>query len=147
VLIVAPEPLDSSDAQRLIAELDAFLTELYPPEDNFLELPSADVFLVARDEGVAVGCGAVRFIDGTTAEIKRMYVSPAARGAGIGHRLLTDLESFAVDAGATRLVLETGERQLDALALYERFGFTVIPCFGEYAASKTSVCLEKTLLS
>jgi GNAT superfamily N-acetyltransferase len=140
------EPLDGPEAQRLIAELDAHLQALYPPDENFLELPTADLFLVARLDGAAVGCGAVRFIDAETAEVKRMYVAPRARRAGVGRKLLDELEAFARASGAARLVLETGERQQEALALYERGGFAMIPCFGEYAASKSSRCFEKVLL-
>jgi putative acetyltransferase len=145
VVTIGPEPLDSDDARALITELDDFLTALYPPEDNFLELPTADVFLVARIGGDAVGCGAVRFIEPGVAEVKRMYVRPAARGNGIARQMLGALEAFAVESGARRLVLETGELQLEALALYEGFGFELIPCFGEYASSKTSRCYEKPL--
>jgi GNAT superfamily N-acetyltransferase len=145
VLTVAAEPLDSAEARRLIGELDAHLAGLYPPEENFLSLPVADIFLIARVDGQAVGCGAVRFIDETTAEVKRMYVAPPARGAGVAWRMLSELEAFARGKGATRLVLETGERQPEAIALYERAGFTLIPCFGEYASSKSSRCFEKLL--
>lgn len=145
MLTIARERLDSADARELIGELDDLLTALYPPEDNFLELPTADVFLVARIGGEAAGCGAVRFIGPDVAEVKRMYVRPSARRNGIARQLLAALETFAVEAGARRLVLETGELQHEALALYEGFGFTRIPCFGEYASSKTSRCYEKLL--
>ena len=142
---IAPEPLDSDDARALISALDDYLISLYPPEDNFLELPSADLFLVARIDGVPVGCGAVRFVDPDTAEVKRMYVAPEARGSGVARELLAMLESFAIERGARRLVLETGDRQHAAMALYGRFGFSQIACFGEYASSKTSLCYEKVL--
>lgn len=145
MLTISPEPLDSDAARRLIAELDAYLNSLYPPEDNFVDLPSADVFLVARDDGEPVGCGAVRLLDAGTAEVKRMYASPSVRGTGVAWRLLQQLETFARERGAERLVLETGPRQLDAIALYERSGFTVIPCWGEYASGNNSVCYEKRL--
>jgi GNAT superfamily N-acetyltransferase len=146
VLTIAPEPLDSADARWLIGELDDHLNSLYPPEDNFTELPVADLFLIARIDGAPAGCGAVRFIDPTTAEVKRMYVAPAARGNGVGRQLLENLEAFARAQGAERLVLETGPRQLEALALYERAGFTVTPCWGEYAHGNNSICYEKPLL-
>ena len=143
MLTISAEALGSVDGRRLIAELDDHLRSLYPPEENFLELPHADVFLVARLDGSAVGCGAVRFIDPTTAEVKRMYVAPSARRTGVGRMILTELETFARARGATLLVLETGVRQTEAIALYERFGFTPVPCFGEYASSPSSRCFEK----
>lgn len=143
VLTVGPEPLESVDARRLIAELDAHLSALYPPEENFFELPIADVFLIARLDGDPVGCGAIRFLDPTTAEVKRMYVAPSARGTGVGRAILSELELFAVGRGASRLVLETGVHQPAAIAMYERAGFGLIPCFGQYATSKSSRCFEK----
>jgi putative acetyltransferase len=145
VLTIDDEPLDSADARRLIGELDDHLNSLYPPEDNFTSLPVADAFLIARLDSVAVGCGAVRFIDGATAEVKRMYVAPSARGAGIGRRILDALESFARSRGAQRLVLETGPLQSEALALYHRAGFVTTPCWGEYVNGKNSICFEKQL--
>ncbi|MEY2402479.1 MAG: putative acetyltransferase [Acidimicrobiaceae bacterium] len=145
MLTIAPEPLDSADARRLISELDAHLNSLYPPEDNFTDLPTADVFLIARLDDVAVGCGAVRFLDADTAEVKRMYVAPAARGDGVGRQLLDELEQFARGRGAQRLVLETGPLQVEALALYERAGFAPTPCWGDYAHGNNSICYEKLL--
>jgi GNAT superfamily N-acetyltransferase len=75
-----------------------------------------------------------------------MYVAPEMRGRGIGRALLARLEAEARTLGLTRLVLETGTRQAEALALYGRAGFTAIPAYGEYAGSPgTSVCLAKAL--
>jgi ribosomal protein S18 acetylase RimI-like enzyme len=104
-------------------------------------------FLVAYvpDVGSAVGCGAVRRIDEVTAEIKRMYVAPAGRGCGIGKQVLAELEAEARRLGVRRLVLETGPRQPEALALYRGAGFTEIPLFGEYVGSEFSICMEKVL--
>jgi ribosomal protein S18 acetylase RimI-like enzyme len=75
-----------------------------------------------------------------------MYVAREARGRGIGRAVLDRLEAEARTLGLARLVLETGTRQLEALALYRRAGFTEIPAYGEYAASAaTSVCMAKEL--
>ena len=102
---------------------------------------------MAYADGAPVGCGAVRLLDGDDAEVKRMYVVPSARGRGVGRALLAALESEARSLGAGRLVLETGIRQTEALALYRRAGFVDIPAYGEYAASPgTSVCLAKGLV-
>jgi GNAT superfamily N-acetyltransferase len=151
-LSIASEPFDSSDAKRLIAALDAGLAELYPPEQRFGPNLKAQhleggrgTFLVARDGGRAVGCGAIRLIDATSAEVKRMYVEPDQRGRGVGRAVLARLEAAAAQLGARRLVLETGTHSPEALALYGRAGFTQIDCWGEYATSPTSVCLEKKL--
>lgn len=145
MLTIDPEPLDSADARRLIDQLDAHLHSMYPPEDNFTELPTADAFLIAREDGRAVGCGAVRFIDAGVAEVKRMYVAPDARGTGVGRRIMEELEAFVRSKGAHRLVLETGPKQLAAIALYEGFGFERTDCWGEYVHSNSSVCYAKPL--
>ena len=151
-LSIAAEPFDSRDAQRLVAALDEGLAELYLPEQRFgpnlkpapLEA-GRGTFLVARDDGRAVGCGAIRLIDPRTAEVKRMYVEPDQRGKGVGRAVLARLDAAARQMGAKRLVLETGIRSPEALALYRGAGFKQIACWGEYATSPTSVCMEKIL--
>ena len=81
-----------------------------------------------------------------TAEIKRMYVAPSARGGGLGRRLLDALEAEAHALGAHQLVLETGTRQTAAIALYRASGFEPIPLYGEYRKSPdTSLCMAKPL--
>jgi putative acetyltransferase len=151
-LTVAPEPFDSVDSRRLIAALDAELGALYPPEQRFGPNFKADqieggrgTFLIARHGGRAVACGAIRLLDETTAEVKRMYSEPPLRGTGVGRAVLESLEAVASDLGVRRLVLETGVHQHAAIALYTRAGFTQVDCWGEYAASPTSVCYEKNL--
>ncbi len=144
--------LDDPDAARLIAALNAELTERYPEQwathfrlDAEEVSPGRGVFLVACEDGRAVGCGALRKLDATEAEIKRMYSVPEARGRGVGGAVLAELESHARQLGVLRLVLETGVRQPEAQALYRRHGFSQIPKFGEYADSPLSVCMAKEL--
>jgi len=140
-------------AQTLIAALNAELSARYPePGATHFRLDASEVaqgegaFLVALDGTTSVGCGAVRRLGPRTGEIKRMYVIPAMRGRGIGLTILAALEGEARALGLTRLVLETGIRQTEAIALYERAGFTRIPPFGEYVSSAaTSVCMAKEL--
>jgi putative acetyltransferase len=151
-LSITAEPFDSPDAKRLIAALDAGLAKLYPPEQRFGPNLKAQhlqdgrgTFLVARDGEQAVGCGAIRLIDAKTAEVKRMYVEPDQRGRGVGRAVLASLEAAARELGAQRLVLETGIYSKDALGLYRGAGLEQIECWGEYATSPTSVCLEKKL--
>jgi putative acetyltransferase len=152
-LSIATEPFDSDDARRLIAALDAGLAELYPPEQRFGPNLKAEhlegghgTFLVARDGDRAVGCGAIRLLDPTTAEAKRMYVEPDQRGKGVGRAVLAGLEAAAIQLGVRRLVLETGIYQDAALSFYRRAGFTQVDCWGEYASSPTSICFEKRLV-
>jgi GNAT superfamily N-acetyltransferase len=147
------EGLDGEAARSLIPKLNAELSAVYPePGANHFGLSPAEVapgqgtFLVAYRGDRPVGCGAVRLIDPVTAELKRMYVEPKGRGEGIGRALVEALESEARQLGAKRLVLETGIRQVAAVALYERCGFAAIPLYGEYCLSpETSLCLGKTL--
>jgi putative acetyltransferase len=151
-LVISPAPLTSAEARALIAALNAELAARYPEEgalhfrlDEAEVAPGQGAFLVAYRGGDPVGCGAVRRATETTAEVKRMYVAPSARGLGVGRRLLDALEAEARTLGATRLLLETGTRQQEAIRLYERAGFTPIAPFGEYVGSPVSMCLAKDL--
>ncbi|MEO6028197.1 MAG: GNAT family N-acetyltransferase [Candidatus Binatia bacterium] len=146
------ESLESVVARELITSLNAELLGRYPEEgathfrlDPTEVGPGRGAFLVAYRTDAAIGCGAVRRIEEGVAEIKRMYVVPAARRGGVAATILTGLEAEARMLGATRLVLETGERQPEAVALYRRAGFVVIPRFGEYVDSPLSLCMAKAL--
>lgn len=146
VVLEPSSPVDP-EAARLIFELNAYLDDLYHPDDNHFRLDTDEVsgdrgaFFLARLDGEPVGCGAVRILDEGRAEVKRMYVRPEARGAGVGRAILERLEREARERGATELVLEMGDNQPDARALYESFGFVPIPCFGAYLATPNSQCL------
>jgi putative acetyltransferase len=151
-VVIAAEDFDSDDARRLIDELDGGLAQLYTPEQRFGPNFNATqiaggrgTFLIARLDGKAVGCGAFRVLDDTTAEVKRMYVEPELRGRRVGRAVLDALEQHARDLGVQRLVLETGVHQHAAIALYTRAGFTQCNCWGEYTTSPTSVCYEKAI--
>jgi putative acetyltransferase len=142
----------SPGARALIEALDAELLSRYPePGTDHFELDAAEVapgrgaFLVASRAGEAVGCGALRCIEPGSGEIKRMYVSPPARGAGVGRVVLAALEAEARALGLERLVLETGVRQPEAIALYERAGFSRIGRFGDYEEQPLSVFMSKDL--
>jgi GNAT superfamily N-acetyltransferase len=148
--VALPHP----DAETLIAELNAELTAQYPePGATHFRLdahevgPGRGVFLIARVGGELAGCGAIRLLDDDdeAAEIKRMYTRPARRGNGVARAVLTALEKKASELGAAQVVLETGERQTEALALYERAGYARIAAFGEYVDSPLSVCMGKSI--
>jgi putative acetyltransferase len=156
------QELTSDVARTLIGALNAELSARYPePGATHFNLdpgevaPGAGIFLVVRRLDRPIGCGAMRWLREPSAvrelgprvgELKRMYVAPDVRGQGIGLALLIRLEDEARALGLTRLVLETGTRQTEALALYRNAGFTSIPPYGEYGASTdTSVCLSKEL--
>jgi putative acetyltransferase len=126
------------------------MASLYPAESNHMldadSLRHLQVtFLVARVEGKALGCGAVVDSGEGWAEIKRMFVSPAARGLKLGRRLLQEIEAIAVARGARVLRLEMGRRQPEALGLYRSAGFVEIGPFGSYGPDPYSIFLEKTV--
>jgi len=133
-LIAAP-----NDAARLlIAELEDVLSAEYPPENRH-GLPLEAIFqphvrfFIATLDGAPVGCGGVALFVGF-AEVKRMYVRPAARGQGIAQAILARLEAETSAANLPVLRLETGDKQTDALRLYRGYGFTDCAPFGDYAA-------------
>lgn len=146
--MIAPGRVDDPGVPELFVAADAYGLSIYPPE-NYHALDVSEfarddvVLLVARsDSGEALGMAALNV---PTAEIKRMFVSPAARGTGLGRALLEGVESEARDRGIRTLRLETGEPQAAAIALYERAGYLRIPAFGEYVDDPTSVCMQKVL--
>lgn len=108
-------------------------------------LPPDGRFVIVLDDGHPVACGAIRRHDAESAEIKRMWVRPQARGRGLARVVLRELESTAIARGYRAVVLETGLRQPEAIALYESAGYTTIPRFGFYKESALSVCYRKEL--
>ena len=134
----------------MIDELDALLEPLYPRESRHgysVEklLAEGVAFFLIRVNGVPAGCGAVKLIDGEYAEIKRMYVRPQFRGTGLARSMLRHLSDYAQAQGIELLRLETGIYQPDAIGLYERAGFRLIPPFGEYREDPLSRFYEKRL--
>jgi putative acetyltransferase len=145
---IAPEPFESPEGAELMEELRRELDERYGGDLEPGAKPSADdvaVFLVARESGRALGCGALRSLGEPVVEIKRMYVRPEARGRGVGAAILGELERVAIEHGFRVVRLETGPLQPEAIHLYERTGYREIPCFGSYAGGAASRCFERRL--
>ncbi|MEP7104754.1 MAG: GNAT family N-acetyltransferase [Chloroflexota bacterium] len=109
--------------------------------------PPDGAFLVARQDGRVVGCGGISRLDADTAEVRRMYVAPAARGQGISRVILEQLLRQARGLGYRQARLETGNRQPEAIGLYRSAGFQPIPCWGPFAGDPRSVCFEVRLLA
>jgi GNAT superfamily N-acetyltransferase len=107
--------------------------------------PPLGAFRLVWLDGRAVGCGGVRVVDDGTAEIKRMYVEPDARGNGIARALLAELEAEAVRLGCHTMRLETGTKQPEAMALYESVGYELIESYGIHANSPCNRCYSRTL--
>ena len=108
-------------------------------------LPPRGLLLVAELDGGPVGCGAWRVRTGGVVEVKRMYVAPRARRLGVAARVLSELERTAAVAGHDRAVLNCGDRQPEALALYARAGYTPVAGYGVYAGAPDAVFLGKDL--
>lgn len=147
---IEPERPRQDDVLDLLAQADAYLHALYPPESNHildvcaLERAGID-FFVARRHGAALGCCALVPATDGSAEIKRMFVAPQARGIKLGRRLLERLEDRARSRGIATLRLETGIYQPEALGLYRACGYRDIDPFGDYLPDPLSVFMEKTL--
>ena len=107
--------------------------------------PPHGAFVVAWVDGDAVGCGGIRQYDETTGEIKRMYTKPEVRRRGVSRVVLEELEARARAIGYTQLVLETGTRQPEAMALYESAGYESIEPYGFYKNAPGSRCYAKDL--
>ncbi len=140
---------DPAEAADLIAQLDAYHTNLYPAESNHLlsldALRQPNVmFLIARVDGEIAGCGAF-VARGDWAELKRMFVVPKFRGQKLGKRLLDELETRMRLAGVALARLETGIAQAEALGLYLKAGYVRRGPFGEYVDDALSVFMEKGL--
>jgi putative acetyltransferase len=147
--IALEDPAEPEVAPLLHAS-DAYMASLYPAESNhMLDVASLRqpqvAFLVARVDGKALGCGAVVDSGEGWAEVKRMFVSPAARGLNIGRQLLDEIEAIAARRGARVLRLEMGGAQPEALGLYRSAGFVEIGPFGAYAPDPLSIFMEKHL--
>jgi GNAT superfamily N-acetyltransferase len=144
------------DAVLLIEEVQREYVRRYggrdrTPTDPGEFAPPSGLFVVGYLDAVPVACGGWRAQDTPPefrpgdAEIKRMYVTPLARGQGLARALLAELERTALGAGRRRMVLETGIAQPEAIALYESSGYTAIPKFGVYRNAAGCRCYGKSL--
>jgi putative acetyltransferase len=136
--------------REIIEALDNELMERYPGEpvhgiDAIEFEKSGGYFVLAQEGGSVVGCGAFRPIDPTCAEIKRMFIRPAARRKGYARRIMQHLEAEIRQRGFQRIVLETGCNQPEAIALYVSEGYFPIAAFGSYVGNVFSRCYAKKL--
>ena len=140
---------DNLDFRELVALLDADLAIRDGAEHSFYaQFNRVDAIrhvVVAFDSEKAVGCGAFKEYEAGAAEIKRMYVREDERGKGIAGKILAELENWAKESGFTECVLETGLKQPEAIALYRKSGYEIIPNYGQYAGVENSVCMKKTI--
>ena len=150
-IVITEVAADSADAIQLIGELDAHLwTHPYPPESRHAFsvdklLREGVVFFITHYEGQLAGCGGIKMFGAEYGEVKRMWVRPVFRGKGLGKAMLNRLAEYARRKGAGLLRLETGIYEVEAIGLYEGFGFQRRGPFGEYVDDPNTVYLEKKI--
>ena len=146
---------DDLDFQKLVVELDKDLA-IRDGEDHsfyaqFNKIASIKHVVVAFDYNEAIGCGAIKEYSDAKhnlkiMEVKRMFVPLEKRGKGIASIVLQELEKWAKELGYTKCILETGIKQPEAIALYKKNNYNIIPNYGQYAEVDSSVCFEKILV-
>ena len=112
---------------------------------QFNKVDAIKYVVLAVENGLAVGCGAIKEYDLDTMEVKRMYTSPQNRGKKIASRVLAELENWAKELSYKRCILETGNKQPEAIALYNRNSYQRILNYGQYANVENSLCFEKVI--
>ena len=140
---------ENEDFQALVRLLDEDLAIRDGADHSFYaqfnKIDTIKNVVVAFQNEFPVGCGAFKKFDDETVEIKRMFVRPEFRGKGIAGVILTELENWATELGFKFAVLETGKKQPEAIRLYEKSGYALIPNYGQYEGMENSVCLKKSL--
>lgn len=142
--------IDSNIARSLIDELDTELMSRYATSSvhgvNAKDFIAAGgKFCVMKIEEDYVGCGALRSIDSSSAEIKRMFVRKTFRGKGFSKHMINHLESLVFNLGYSQILVETGDRQSEAQSLFRSNGYFQIQPFGEYIDDPHYVCFKKKL--
>jgi putative acetyltransferase len=140
---------DDKNFQALVKELDLDLKNR-DGEDHafyaqFNKLIMIKHAVVAYEDGQPVGSGALKEHSPDVMEIKRMYVPLNKRGKGIASQILKELETWCKELNCKKCILETGKKQPEAIRLYEKSGYRIIPNFGQYGNVENSVCFEKDL--
>ncbi len=140
---------EDTDFQELVRLLDQDLSIRDGAEHSFYaqfnKIDSINNVVVAYENQFAVGCGAFKKYDVEMVEIKRMFVRPESRGKGIAVEILKELEKWATELNFTSSILETGYKQPEAIRLYEKSQYVVIPNYGQYEGVENSVCMKKKL--
>lgn len=137
------------DFIALIRDLDAYLSITDGDEhafyDQFNKIDKIKNVVVAYEDEIPIGCGAIKEFSADSMEVKRMYTSPNGRKKGIATAIIKELERWAKELGYTKCILETGKRQHDAIALYQKVRYQIIPNYGQYIGVENSICFEKDL--
>jgi GNAT superfamily N-acetyltransferase len=136
------------DFQKLTQLFDAYLVEIDGDEKDFFAQYNQiyiDNVIICYEDEIAVGCGAFKEYEPTVAEIKRMFVLPEKRGKGIASTVLNALEIWAKENDFQQAILETSNQLTNAISLYQKSGYEIIPNYGQYIDVESSVCMKKIL--
>ncbi len=139
---------NNSDFQKLTRLFDDYLVEIDGDEKDFFAQYNQiyiDNVIVCYEDEIAVGCGAFKEYEPTVAEIKRMFVLPEKRGKGIASTVLNALEIWAKENDFQQAILETSNQLTNAISLYQKSGYEIIPNYGQYIDVESSVCMKKIL--
>ena len=140
---------ENKDFQDLVLELDKDLAiKNGEANDFFAQYNKIDLIqnvVIALNDNLPVGCGAMKEYDQSTMEIKRMYVPVEMRGKGVAVAVLKELEDWARELGYEKCILETGDKMPEAIGLYKKSGYKIIKNYGQYANIENSICFEKEL--
>jgi len=140
---------DNHDFTELVKLLDADLAQRDGEDHSFYAqfntINKIKYVVLAYENEKPLGCGVIKEYGAKTMEIKRMYVSPEGRKKGIAAKILSELEKWATELSCTKCILETGKRQPEAIGLYKKNGYKLIPNYGQYAEVENSLCFEKEL--
>jgi putative acetyltransferase len=140
---------ENADFVKLVSLLDVDLAVKDGDEHSFYaqfnKIDKIKNAVVLYEDEEAIACGAIKQFSAEAMEVKRMYTIPEGRGKGTATKILLELEQWARELLYKKCVLETGKRQPDAIALYKKNGYTLIPNYGQYADVENSVCFAKEL--
>lgn len=150
IIRVVKTTSENPDFISLIKTFDIFLWERYPElkndywGNNLIEFNS-NVFIIYLN-GKAVACGCFKKYNTNTVELKRMFVSPEARGLGLAQRVIKELENEAIAQGFETMILETLYKQIEAINLYQKVGFRIVENYEPYEGLANSVCMRKSII-
>ena len=138
-----------TDFQHLVSELDWELSTRNGETNEFFaqynKIDQIKHVIIATIDDKPVGCGAMKAYDSDTMEIKRMFVPIEMRGKGIAVHILKNLEKWAKEMNYSKCILETGNKMLEAIRLYEKSNYKVVPNYGQYNGIEDSICFKKHL--
>jgi GNAT superfamily N-acetyltransferase len=140
---------DNADFIEMVVLLDKDL-QIRDGEDHafyaqFNKMTKVTHAIVAYIEGKPAGTGALREYSSEKAEIKRMFVKPEYRRQGIAAQILSEVEIWAKELNYSTCILETGKNQPEAIAMYQKAGYIIIPNYGQYQTVENSVCMKKNI--